>query len=103
MRIAALFVIGCLCWTAVGFAQDEFAQEIVLTSGSITAVGQDSITISEEEGRQIVLSIKEGTTCVGPQGLPVSVKSLAVGQRVTVSYFKLKSQNEALTISVARQ
>jgi hypothetical protein len=62
-------------------------------SGSITAVGQDSITIERPDG-QSVTSLVDPATCIRKDGQPASLADLAVGGRARI----LQSEGATLAI-----
>lgn len=60
------------------------SQVIRLDEGKITAVDSTSITLEENDGSEVTVSLSNETVVRGKPGTESSVEDLKVGQRVTV-------------------
>jgi hypothetical protein len=60
------------------------AQVIRLDSGKITAVGDTSITVEENDGNEVTIAVDDGTKVLAGPGHDSSVSDLKTGQQVVV-------------------
>lgn len=60
------------------------AQVIRLDSGRVTAVGDGSITVEENDGNEVTIAVDDGTKVLAGPGRDTSVSDLKTGQQVVV-------------------